>query len=256
MRDMNWIRFYDDLAKNTSDKSCQNGRMFSLDRKIHQKIFNDINKKMQFNENDVVLDIGCGNGAIAKIIAPFVKKMVLLDGSVNLLEKARMETSGLDNISLHVIDINKGAGFAGLGEFDKILCYSVIQCLDIEQRIRDFLREAVGALSPGGKMLVGDIPLAEKKREYLAERRKKLLLNFLANMRYVARKHLTDFVIKKANHSAIPQNAVILEKHTIKNMLKDLDIHGISFSFLEQDKSLPFSNSREDLLIVKHALKA
>jgi len=248
---MNWIDFYNNLAVNTKNKGCQNGAMFAIDRKIYQKIFNDINGKMHFKADDVVLDIGCGNGAIAKFIAPFVRKIVLIDGAPKMLEFAKQATEDFTNTEFRLADINKENDFTAYGSFDKIICYSVAHYLDNYKRFEGLLEEMIKALKPGGRILVGDIPLIDKREKYLNERKKRILLNFFSNIKYFFKKLTTKLVTAKTKHPTELKDRVSFNREKITFTIKNLQTENLGLSLIEQQTGLPFFNSREDLLITK-----
>lgn len=248
---MNWIDFFNDLTVVTSNKICQNGGFFTMDKKIYKKAFNDINKKMRFAKDDIVLDIGCGNGEITKFILPLVKRVILADGASKMLEIAGQTTKDFKNTEFKLIDLNKLFNLSQFGTFNKILCYSVIHYLDDYQRLENLLKQMINALKPGGIILVGDIPLADKREEYLSKRKKKLLLNFFADVKYFFKKKMTGFIIKNINNQVDRRNSISFTRDKITRLINNLKIKNITFSLVEQDNISSFSNSREDLLIIK-----
>jgi ubiquinone/menaquinone biosynthesis C-methylase UbiE len=248
---MNWIEFYNNLAVNTKNKACQNGAMFAVDKKLYRKIFNDINGKMHFTTEDVVLDIGCGNGAIAEFIAPVVKKIILLDGAPKMLEFAKQTAKNFTNVEFRLADINKENDFTTLGNFDKIMCYSVAHYLDNYNRFEALLEEMINAIKPGGRILVGDIPLIDKREKYLQDRKKRIFLNFFSNIKYYVKKTATKLITAKTKPSADLKDNVSFNREKIMATIKKLQTENLNLSLVGQQRGLPFFNSREDLLIVK-----
>lgn len=248
---MNWIDFYNNLVANTKNKSCQNGAMFTVDRKVYQRTFDDINSKMKFGKDDVVLDVGCGNGEIAKFIAPFVGKMVLIDGASNMLEFARQSLKNFTNVEFSQTDINKNIDFSALGRFDKIICYSVVHYLDNYQRFESLLQELIKALNPRGRILVGDIPLVDKREKYLLERKKKVLLNLFGNIKHFSKKTITNFLTAKTERSSELKDNMRFDRKKIMSTIEKLQTNDLNLNLVEQRSGLPFFNSREDLLVIK-----
>lgn len=104
-----------------------------------------------------VLDLACGTGlnlpSIARAVGPS-GQVVGVDYTRAMLEKAqsRCERQGLDNVRLIEADAAT-VDLDGLS-FDRVIC---THALSIIPRSREALRRAVGALKPGGRMVVCDL---------------------------------------------------------------------------------------------------
>jgi cyclopropane fatty-acyl-phospholipid synthase-like methyltransferase len=55
---------------------------------------------------------------------------------------------------------------AGRGDFDAVLAYSVLQHVHADGDVVRFFDAAVGALAPGGALLLGDVPNATKRARF------------------------------------------------------------------------------------------
>lgn len=248
---MNFIDIFNDLTVATKNKVCQNGGFFMLDKNIYQRIFNDVDKSLQFSKEDTVLDLGCGNGEVTKFVAPRVKKVVLIDGAVKLLEIAQQTVKDFKNTESMVVDLNTSFNISDLGTFDKILCYSVVHYLYDYQKFENLLKEMVKALRPGGRILIGDIPLADKREKYLQERRKKPLVNLWGNLRHFLKKKITAFMVGAGGKKVEMRSVIFTNKEMINQSIEKLNGKDVKFFWVQQDKRLIFPVSREDLLIVK-----
>ena len=101
---------------------------------------------------DVILDIGCGNGALALILGKGAAKVVGLDVSAAAIDRANRlarvtATSIRAEFVCHKLE---EAGFAD-GSFDKIFSFSVIEHIP---NYVEVLREAHRVLKPGGQMVI------------------------------------------------------------------------------------------------------
>ena len=101
----------------------------------------------------------------------------------------------------------------------------------------------------GGKILIGEIPLADKAQAYFEERRKKPFLNFFLNARYHVKKFLLKAMYGFGKVDETQTTGLKYTRPVIQTILGK--IPGMRFELLEQDKKLPFANSREDLLILR-----
>ncbi len=99
-----------------------------------------------------LLDLGCGSGKYAALLAPHAESVVGVDASEQQLANARKRSAHLPNVSL----VRAPAGATGLParSFDMVLA-SWVFCtiLDEERRLRA-IREAERVLTPGGQIIL------------------------------------------------------------------------------------------------------
>jgi len=74
------------------------------DIKVRRDELRWINKCLPPTENKVVLDIGCGNGALLRELSPRFKTGIGIDASARLIDLARKWGSLKGNLSYHVVD--------------------------------------------------------------------------------------------------------------------------------------------------------
>ncbi|MBV9879308.1 MAG: metalloregulator ArsR/SmtB family transcription factor [Gemmatirosa sp.] len=111
----------------------------------------------------VVGDLGCGTGAVADALAPYVRRVVAVDDSAAMLAEATRRLDGRANVELR-----EGALEAlpvGDGELDAALVVLALHYAPEPDRV---LREAVRAVKPGGRVVVVDM-LPHDREAYRAE---------------------------------------------------------------------------------------
>jgi SAM-dependent methyltransferase len=84
-----------------------------------------------------VVDLGCGNGRFARLLAPHFRRVVGIDVSPHAIEKAKEESRGVDNVGYRVVDASE-AGAGGtlakeLGEAN-VFMRGVFHVFDAAQR--------------------------------------------------------------------------------------------------------------------------
>ena len=100
------------------------------------------------------LDIGCGLGAFARKLAPFVDRVVGIDISAEALDQARKLSADLPNVAYAHHDV--------LDSFDDDPAYDLIVLADTlyyidaltDERLKSITRNIVSRLTPGGLILV------------------------------------------------------------------------------------------------------
>ncbi|HEX2601806.1 MAG TPA: metalloregulator ArsR/SmtB family transcription factor [Gemmatimonadaceae bacterium] len=104
------------------------------------------------DESWTVADLGCGTGAVAHSLAPFVKRVIAVDESTAMLSAARKRLHGVENV-----DIRSGRLEAlplDDGEVDVALLFLVLHYVADPAKV---ISEASRALRPGGRLLVLDM---------------------------------------------------------------------------------------------------
>lgn len=108
----------------------------------------------------VVGDLGCGTGQLTETIAPYVRKVVAVDGSTEMLDAARQRLEGARNVELRQGDL-EGLPLDN-GELDAAMLSLVLHYSPAPARA---LAEVSRVVRPGGRVLVVDM-LPHDRQEY------------------------------------------------------------------------------------------
>jgi ubiquinone/menaquinone biosynthesis C-methylase UbiE len=100
----------------------------------------------------VIGDLGCGTGQVAAALAPFVKRVVAVDRSSDMLQAARRRTRDLPNVEVRRGDLE--ALPIQDGELDAATLLLVLHHLPEPS---EALAEAARVLRPGGRLLISDM---------------------------------------------------------------------------------------------------
>ncbi len=104
------------------------------------------------DERWVVGDLGCGTGGLSEALAPFVRRVVAVDGSQAMLKAARARLQEHPNAEIRRGELE--ALPVADGELDAALFALVLHHVPEPQRA---LAEAGRALKPGGRLVVVDM---------------------------------------------------------------------------------------------------
>lgn len=207
-----------------------------------EMIFKDIYEKLELNHEGLnILDIGCGCSELVERLISYVNKK---EGNLYLVDSNEM----LNNINKELLNdkINLIPGYfpkidyfnSGYSDtFDRILIYSVIQYVFLEQSIYKFIHTCINLLKPGGRILIGDIPNISARERFLKSEEGKLFKKKGESFK-------NPISIQHENQERIDDPIVV-------SIISRFRSFGCETYLLPQPKNLPLGNRREDILIVK-----
>jgi ArsR family transcriptional regulator len=100
----------------------------------------------------VIGDLGCGTGQLAETIAPYVGRVIAIDGSADMLDAARRRLAGAGNVEVRQGELE--ALPLNAGELDVATLALVLHYSPEPQRA---LEEIARVVRPGGRILVVDM---------------------------------------------------------------------------------------------------
>ena len=121
--DIDWVGFWAEKLTGKKDKNWDEAAA-GFYRRTKKDDYNDaLFSKLILDENDTVLDVGCGEGSITIPLAKRVKKVIGIDSSPKMLEflKKRAndnEISNIKSILMPIEDIN----YTEIGDVDVVIC--------------------------------------------------------------------------------------------------------------------------------------
>jgi ArsR family transcriptional regulator len=105
-------------------------------------------------------DLGCGTGQLTETVAPYVKRMISVDSSADMLDAARLRVGGARNVELRQGDLESLP--IDNGELDAAMMSLVLHYSPAPPRA---LAEVGRVLKPRGRVLVVDM-LPHDRQEY------------------------------------------------------------------------------------------
>ncbi|RMF92016.1 MAG: class I SAM-dependent methyltransferase [Candidatus Schekmanbacteria bacterium] len=145
-----WIEFWD--KENVVDEKVweENAKLF----------FSNTLKVWSYDKDDIVLDIGCGKGYFAELIAEKVKELHLVDTSENCITHCKEKLKHLDNVFFHKLCEKDYTNLKFLNiKFTKIICLSVIQYFRNFKEVEELIMQCEKISADQGQLLIADIPL-------------------------------------------------------------------------------------------------
>jgi ArsR family transcriptional regulator len=110
--------------------------------------------------NWVVGDLGCGSGHLTALLAPFVGRVIAVDASTSMLDRARTRLAGVKQVELRAGELE--ALPVADGELDAAVISLVLHHAPDPRRV---IAEAMRVLKPGGRLLLVDL-LPHDRAEY------------------------------------------------------------------------------------------
>ena len=118
-------------------------------------------KLLSYQENDVVLDFGCGPGYLEELLGDVVGMIYGVDTSLGMIEECRRKFTEQKSVIFYKLDRDQFTDLSMLGveRFSIIICLSVVQYFRNPEEIKRLIESAVQVALPGASFLIADIPV-------------------------------------------------------------------------------------------------
>lgn len=203
-------------------------------------ILSDLRRKVTNLDGQgcVVVDLGCGCGALAECLIEFCRsrqhRLIMVDSD---------EVLALLPEAPHVVRVpgrfpqETAEALAGLSRAaDVVLAYSVLHYVVIDANPFDFVDRALELLAPQGQLLVGDIPNLSMRRRFFSSDAGKAYHRAFTG---------TDTDPDVAYNTLVP---MMIDDSMVLALLSRARSEGHDAYVLPQHPDLTMANRREDLL--------
>ncbi|WP_458406586.1 class I SAM-dependent methyltransferase [Methanobrevibacter sp.] len=121
--DVDWESFWAEKLKDKVNKDWDKAAPGFFKRTRKDDYQDALFDKLILNENDTVLDVGCGEGSVTIPIAKRVKKVIGIDSSPKMLEylEKRASEQNIDNIETFLKPIEE-ISYDDIGDVDVVVC--------------------------------------------------------------------------------------------------------------------------------------
>ncbi len=143
-------------------------------------VVNGINAAIQAGANDVVVDVGCGDGALLKSLSGKISRGIGIASSEEEIEKlkhAYPHENSLEFLLSVASKIELANEIA-----DRVVCNSVFHFLPTTQHMRDSLKEFARIAKPSALVFVGEVPCIDEQSSL--KTRQTGLIGFLGRVKY------------------------------------------------------------------------
>ena len=235
---------YSEFAKRITNNNLNllSGRYKFVINK-YKYIYKDILEKLSINKSDDIFDIGTGDGRIIEYLSKKCKSATTIDSKeiINKISHKKNITYLKGNIHEKGKKIKK--------RFDKILVYSVVQYFHNLEEVIRFINLCLKLSKDSGMILIGDIPNDDMNLRYQNTK------NYQKQRRVFDKKRMKN-ISKLEKNFFFTKDKVRTIKFSDKKLfflLKKFNNLKCEAYILPQNKELPYSVKRVDLLIRKRS---
>lgn len=243
---MDFFEAYGVLASKLNSPLLISGR--SLFNENIEDIVADVVGKLEMTSESTLLEIGCNVGLLLTPLARQAARAVGVDHE-QCIEKFK-EFGVPENVEL----VTGRWPFVEITEtFDCIVVYAVMATLENQDEAARFIEKCLACLKQNGRLLIADIPNIDMARRF---QRSELAERVNQDYRRLKSSHENDetqaqaFIFSQAQQT-VGNSGGYLNDEYILGLLKDMRIRGCEAFVLPQSRALPYSYSREDILIWK-----
>ncbi len=240
----NTVKYFDYYKEKASDNSLTTtekcGRYLKQsDDELN--IFDDVCSKLPAltQKDTLIIDIGCGcSDPVKKLIdnsQKYKNNLVLVDSEEML--SLLPELDNITKINAKFPDESFVESYEN--KADAIIVYSVFHCVYLESDFIMFVDSLVKLLKNGGTLLLADLPNATKKKRFLSSDEGR---EFHKN--WSGEEQAPEVNWNQFEAGSLDDSLVLMLMMRYRQM-------GYETYLVPQSKQLPFSNTREDILVRK-----
>ena len=206
-------------------------------------IVSDIEAKFNYfsKKSGTLLDIGCGASPLTSLLLEKFnqnKINTFLNDSEEMLNNIEKRHSFQSIVGKFPDCLNRLTEINPEG-FDYILCYSVLHYVVADNNLFNFINSLLQILKEGGIALIGDIPNMSKRKRFFSSQ---------TGIEF-HKKFMNTLEEPKADQYKFEKNKI--DDAVINSIIDQARTFGFDVYIVPQAPSLPMSNRRDDILIMR-----
>jgi SAM-dependent methyltransferase len=231
---------YGELAARVGDATVAAGR-YRFQAEAEAAIVPDILSKLDLRADHRLLEVGCGSGRLLIDLASHVRVATGLD---HLACVTRLEESVPENVMLMA---GEWPRTRPSDLFDRILAYSVLHYVGSREAADRFIDACVDSLDENGVALIGDLPNQDAGRRFAQSGFGE---QFSADWkRQVAACEDPEVALRNEIFARASAPVPYIDDDFVLGTLRRCRERGLEAYVVPQGPDLPFSHTREDIII-------
>lgn len=231
---------YTRIAELTEAGYTEVAGRYAFQAVAERRIIPDVAAKLALDSQDTLLEIGCGPGNLLLPLSFMVAEASGIDNSAAI--KRLQERSGLSKQIEGIVGDFLTMELS-TKRYTKVLIYSVIQYMAGLEEAKTFVARALQLLSPGGYMLLGDLPNSDKKLRWIK--------SSAGQQSYAEWQALvSEAGVHPLSSQPDDDRLVTIDDEFVHSLMRLARNSGFESFVLPQPSVLPFGNTREDILFV------
>jgi SAM-dependent methyltransferase len=233
---------YGEAARRVADPTVATAR-YPFQGEAALAIVPEIVTKLGLRREHRLLEVGFGTGSLITRLAEHAGEVFGIDHPACV---SRLAKAVPDNVSLIA---GRWPDARPPGTFDRIVAYSVLQYLQDRTSAEGFIEACVDALAEEGALMIGDLPNEDARRRLRASAAGQ---EFEAEWRRRVAQSEQDDPDVAALHeifTRVPRAEPFIDDGFVLDTLSRYRQRGYEAYVVPQGRELPFSHTREDILI-------
>ena len=238
---LKYFDYYRDKAIDDNLSDTEKCGRYAKQTEDEVHIFADVKSKLPAlsKPNSLIVDIGCGcSDPVKKLIAnseTHQNSLVLVDSEEML--SLLPDRDNITKVATQFPDHDFVEKYQG--QADAVIVYSVFHCVYLESDFITFVDSLVKLLKSGGSLLLADLPNATRKKRFLSSEQGQEFHKAWSGDNNAPEVNWNQF-----EAGSLDDSLVLMLMARYRQM-------GFETYLLPQYEQLPFSNTREDLLVRK-----